>query len=169
MNFDISFGRKVLAFILCLVLLGGCTSIPVDEREDRRAEIDRDAEETISLLTEQDPEFAGALEDSAGYFTSLISSATIAVVGGGHGIGVLVDKRTGDRTYLNFRRTDLGAGLAMQKYRILLLAEDAEAVENLRSGKRLSGLAADMSAGEKGGRGLYSRCLAPRCRLITSG
>jgi hypothetical protein len=45
----------------------------------------------------------------------------------------------------------------MQKYRVLVLAEDAEAVENIRSGKRLSGLAADMSAGEKGGRGVYNR------------
>ena len=150
-------GLRGLVFVLFLALLGGCTSIPVEEREDRRAQIDRDAEETIALLMEQDPEFAGALEDSAGYFTSLISSATVAVVGRGHGIGVLVDRHTGDRTYLNFKRTDLGVGLAMQKYRVLVLAEDTEAVENIRNGNRLSGLAADVSAAEKGGRGVYDR------------
>ena len=152
-----SLGLKALLFVLCLALLGGCVSIPVDQRDERRAEIDRDAKETIAQLIQNDPEFAEALEQSAGYFTSRISSATVAVVGRGRGIGVLVDKHTGDRTYLNFKRTDLGAGLAMQKYRVLVLAEDAEAVENIRSGKRLSGLAADMSAGEKGGRGVYNR------------
>jgi hypothetical protein len=151
-----SFGLRVLVFILCLALLGACTSIPVEEREDRRAEINREAEETIALLIEQDPEFAEALEGSAGYFTSRISSATVAVVGRGHGIGVLVDKHTGDRTYLNFKRTDLGAGLALQKYRFLVLAEDAEALQNLPSTKRLSGLGADMSAGEKGAKGVYN-------------
>lgn len=153
----ISFGLRALVFVLFLALLGGCTSIPVEQRDERRAEIDRDAEETIAQLIQSDPEFAEALEDSAGYFTSLISSATVAVVGGGYGIGVLVDRHTGDRTYLNFKQADLGAGLAMQKYRALVLAEDAEAVEYIRSGKHLSGLVADMSAGEKGGRGVYNR------------
>ena len=153
----ISLGLRALVFVLCLALLGGCISIPVDERADRRAGIDRDAEETIAQLIQSDPEFAEALEESAGYFTTIISSATVAVVGGGRGIGVLVDKHKGERTYLNFKRADLGAGLAMQKYRILVLAEDAEAVENIRNGQRISGLVADMSAGEKGGRGVYNR------------
>ena len=80
---------------------------------------------------ERDPEFAEALEQSAGYLTSRISSATVAVVGGAHGIGVLVNKHTGDRTYLNFKRTDLGAGLGLKKFRFLVLAEDAEALENI--------------------------------------
>ena len=154
---SVLFGLKALLIIVCLALLGACTSVPVDEREARRAEIDREAEETIALLIGRDPEFTAALEQSAGYFTSVISSATVAVVGRGYGIGVLVDKLTGNRTYLNFKRTDLGAGLAMQKYRFLVLAEDGEALETIRSGKRLGSLVADISAGEKGGRGAYNR------------
>jgi hypothetical protein len=96
-------GLKALVFVLSLALLGACTSIPVEQREGRRAEIDQEAEETIALLMKKDPEFAEALEKSAGYLTSRISSATVAVVGRGRGIGVLVDKHTGDRTYLNFK------------------------------------------------------------------
>ena len=46
----ISFGLKSLAIVLCLALLGACTSIPVEQRYDRRAEINRDAEETIAML-----------------------------------------------------------------------------------------------------------------------
>ncbi len=155
-GYRISFGLKALVFILCLALLGACTSIPVEERDDRRAEINQDAEETIALLMEKDPEFAEALEDSAGYLTSRISSATVAVVGGARGIGVLVNKHTGERTYLNFKRTDLGAGLGLNKFRFLVLAENSEALENIPSRKYLSSLAADMSAGEKGTRGGYN-------------
>ena len=152
----ILFGLKPLALVPCLALLGACTSIPVDERDDRRAEINRDAEQTIALLMEQDPEFAEALEMSAGYMTSRISSATVAVVGGARGIGVLVNKQSGDRTYVNFKRTDLGAGLGLTKFRFLVLAEDAEALENIPSQKYLSSLTAAMSAGEKGSRGGYN-------------
>ncbi len=151
-----SFNLKALVFVFCLALLGACTSIPVEEREDRRAQINQEAEETIALLMEQDPEFAEALEGSAGYLTSRISSATVAVVGGARGIGVLVNKRTGDRTYLNFKRTDLGAGLGLKKFRFLVLAEDADALENIPNKKYLSSLAADMSAGEKSTSGGYN-------------
>ncbi len=151
-----SFSLKALVFVFCLALLGACTSIPVEQREDRRAQINQEAEETIALLMEQDPEFAEALEGSAGYLTSRISSATVAVVGGARGIGVLVNKRTGDRTYLNFKRTDLGAGLGLKKFRFLVLAEDAEALENIPNKKYLSSLAADMSAGEKSTSGGYN-------------
>ena len=152
----ISFGLDALAFVLCLALLGACTSIPVEQRDDHRAEINRDADETIALLTDKDPEFAKALEASAGYMTSRVSSATVAVVGGASGIGVLVNKHTGDRTYLNFKRSELGVGLGLKKFRFLVLAEDAEALENIPNKKYLSSLAADLSAGEKGTSGGYN-------------
>jgi lipid-binding SYLF domain-containing protein len=152
----ISFGLRALALVLSMALLGACTSIPFEQRDDRRAEINRDADETIALLMEKDPEFAEVLEKSAGYMTSRISSATVAVVGGAHGIGVLVNKQTGDRKYLNFKRTELGAGLGLTKFRFLVLAEDAEALENIPSKKYLSGLAADISAGEKGSSSRYN-------------
>jgi hypothetical protein len=153
----ISFGLKALAFVLSLVLLGACTSVPVEEREARRAEVDREAEETIALLTGKDPEFAEALEQSAGYFTARISSATLAVVGGGKGIGVLVDKRTGDRIYMDIKRLEFGMGLGARGYRLLLLAEEEEVFESMRDSRFYRGLASDVSAGTKGGTGGYLR------------
>ena len=117
---------KHLGTILCLALLTACTAIPVEERASRRAEIDRQSEETIAMLTEKDPEFAEALEQSASYFTSRIASATLAVVGGGKGIGVLVDNQTGDRIYMDVKRLEFGAGLGARGYRLLLLAENEE-------------------------------------------
>jgi hypothetical protein len=153
--YRISFGLKTLVFVLCLALLGACTSIPVEQRKDRRSEINREAEETIALLIQKDPEFAEALERSAGYFTFRISSTTVAVVGGAKGIGVLVDKQTGDRTYMNISRIDLGAGLGVRSFRILLLAEDADALERTRNKKYFRGLINEMTVGEAGGTGQY--------------
>jgi hypothetical protein len=149
-------GLKALAF-LCLILLGACTSIPIEEREARRAEIDREAEETIAMLMEADPGFAESLEQSAGYFTSRISSATLAVAGGGKGIGVLVDNQTGERIYMNVKRLEFGMGLGARGYRVLLLAEDDQVLQSMRDTRYFSALASDASVGEKGGTGIYIR------------
>jgi len=154
--YRILFSLKALAFVLCLALLSACTSIPVEQREVRRAEINQEAEETIALLVQQNSEFAGALERSAGYFTSHVASATVALVGGAKGIGVLVDKQTGDRTYMNIKRLELGAGLGLTKFRFLVLAEDADALESMRTQKYLRGLAAEARAGKTGTKGGYN-------------
>ena len=115
-----------------LGLLAGCTSIPLEERESRRAEIDRAAEETIATLSEKDADFSAALENAAGYFAGTASTTTVAVIGGAFGIGVLVDLSTGERTYMNVKRIDLGAGLGLQKYRGVILANDKEQLEDWR-------------------------------------
>lgn len=148
---------KGLAGLLALFLLAlnACTSIPVEQREERRDQIDADAAETIELLRENNPGFQQAYEGSAGYFTARISSATVAVVGGGKGIGVLVDRKSGHRSYMDVKRFDLGAGLGAREYRVLFLAEDEEALENIRSGKYFKGLATEMAAGQSGGTGGY--------------
>jgi len=149
------FGQLITS-IITVALLNACTSIPVDQRDHRRAEINRDAEETIALLTERDPGFAEAMEQAAGYFTSRMSAATVAVVGSGRGIGVLVDNGTGERRYMNFKRTDLGVGLGATRFRFLVLVEDAETLERMRDGHHLSGLASDLSAGQTGAAGRYN-------------
>jgi hypothetical protein len=150
------FSVKAISIVLCLALLSACTSIPIDQREARRAEIDQEAEATIALLIERNPKFTEALEQSAGYFTSRISSATVAVVGGAKGIGVLVDRRSGDRTYMNIKRLDLGAGLGKREFRLLVLARDADAFARMRDKSFLSGLATEVTAGTKGGTGGFT-------------
>ena len=149
------FGQLITS-IITVALLNACTSIPVDQRDQRRAEINRDAEETIALLTERDPDFAEAMEQAAGYFTSRMSAATVAVVGSGRGIGVLVNNGTGERRYMNFKRTELGVGLGATRFRFLVLVEDAETLERMRDGHHLSGLASDLSAGQTGATGRYN-------------
>jgi len=148
------FIRKALSLVaVTLSLLAGCTSIPVEERESRRAEIDRAAEETIATLSEKDADFATALENAAGYFAGTASSTTVAVIGGAYGIGVLVDLSTGERTYLNMKRFDLGAGLGVQKYRGIMLAGDSDELEDWRQGGFYSAVATDSAAGKSASQG----------------
>jgi hypothetical protein len=152
-----SFGPRQLASAFCLALLAACTTtIPIEEREARRAEINQDAEETIALLAEREPGFSEALEQSAGYFTARVSSTTVAVVGGAKGVGVLVDNRTGDRTFMDFKRLELGAGLGKRGFRALVLAKDAETFKRLREEDYVGSVATEATAGDKGGTGVFS-------------
>ena len=67
-------------------MLQACTSIPVEQRADRRAQIYNEAQDTIEKLIAQDPSIATKLENAAGYFVSQVSAAHVAVLGGGQGM-----------------------------------------------------------------------------------
>jgi len=170
--------RFFLPFISLLVLLlvlQACTSIPVTQRADKRAQLEREAEETIALMLEQDPGIKQELEEAAGYFVSRVSAANIAIIGGGQGIGVLVDKRSGDRTYLNVKRFDFGAGLGVRYFRVLLIIDKVEKLEKIRDGWTFRGVASDVAAGSKGsestsqaGEGLSAHILAETGAFIAA-
>ena len=145
--------QSVILIAITFGLLAGCTSIPVEERASRRAEIDSKAEETIAMLSEKNDDFSAALEGAAGYFAGAASATTVAVIGGAYGIGVLVDMSTGQRTYLNINRVDLGAGLGVQKYRGVMIASDRETLEDWRDGGYFNNVVTDAVAGEAGSRG----------------
>ena len=127
--------RPLFAILGAALFLQACTAIPVEQRADKRAELNRVAEETIALMVKQDPDLSQALEKSEGYFVSRVSSANVAVIGGAQGIGVLVDNTSGDCSYLNVKRFDLGAGLGVRYFRVLVLIETREAFEEIRRGK----------------------------------
>jgi lipid-binding SYLF domain-containing protein len=82
-----------------------------------------------------------------GYFVSRVSATKIPLVGAGYGIGVLIDKETGSHTYMNISRADLGAGLGASKFRVLILFENREVLQQFRSGIWKSGLGAESAAG----------------------
>jgi hypothetical protein len=128
-------------------LLSACTTIPVDERAEIRDGINRDAGETIARMIEDDPEFKKRMEASAGHFVSRVSATKIPIVGGGYGLGVLHDKEDGSHTYMNITRTDLGAGLGAGRFRVVVLFENRETLEEFRGGVWKTGLGTESSAG----------------------
>ena len=139
-----------LIIVAILALLQACTSIPVEQRPDRRAELNRTADETVAMLVEKDPSIQDALDHSVGYFTSEVSAANVALIGGAQGIGVLVDQRTGERTFLNVKRFDLGPGLGVRYFRILVIIDDPDLLEQVSRGKTFTAGGADITAGSAG-------------------
>ena len=102
---------SILFVSLTLLLLGACTTIPVDERNQIRDEVDQTAETTIEQLVAKDPDIQAALDNAVGYAVASVSATKIPLVGGGYGLALLHDLEKNTRTYINVTRLDLGAGV----------------------------------------------------------
>jgi lipid-binding SYLF domain-containing protein len=139
----------ILVALMLLALSAGCSSIPVDQRASARDEIVKSAEETRDLFVREIPGLEQELAKAAGYFTTRISGGKV-VLGGAHGIGVLVDKANNSRTFMNATRVDLGVALGAGTDRILVVLETREAFEQFRNGIRKFGFGAKAGVGEAG-------------------
>ena len=145
--------HKLFVYIM-MVLVSACTSIPVDQRAQVRSDINQEASETIEALVEKDPLLKDAIDTSVGYFAVQVSAASAAIIGGGAGTGVLHDKENSTRTYMDVRRYDLGIGLGVRKFRILILFNTREALEDFRQGGWDSTVGAEAAAGTAGTTGV---------------
>lgn len=130
-----------------IAALSGCTTIPVEERAEIRAEIDLNAGETVTRLMNENPEFKKQLEECVGCFVSRFSATKIPIVGGGYGIGVLYDRDTKSSTYMNISRADFGAGLGTGKFQVVVLFENRETMAEFQKGIRKLGLGSATTLG----------------------
>lgn len=121
----------------------------MEKRAPLRQQINDRADEVIATLIREKPEIQPLLDTSVGYFVGRISGVKVPVIGGGGGLGVLVDKEQSTRTYMNINRLDAGFGLGTSAYKVLVIFHDREAMEKFRIGFRKAGLAAVSATGGK--------------------
>jgi hypothetical protein len=140
--------RELSNFIsLMLLLLGACTTIPVDERNQIREELNQVAESTIEQLVSENPEIQHKLDQAVGYAVASISTTKIPLLGGGYGLALLYDKENDTRTYINVSRFELGAGVGIGKFRLLAIFESREVMEKVRKGSWHSAAGAETAVG----------------------
>jgi len=130
-----------------LVWLEACTTIPVDERNQIRDEVNQVADTTIEQMVANDPEIQELLDNAAGYAVASVSTTKIPVIGGGYGLALLHDRENGTRTYINVTRFDLGAGVGVGKFRVLVIFENREMMEKFRDGTWHSTAGAESAVG----------------------
>ena len=140
---------RLLLASLTLVLLGACTTIPVDERNQIREEVNQVAETTIEQMVANDPEIQELLDKAVGYAVASVSATKVPVIGGGYGLALLHDKENGTRTYINVTRFDLGAGVGTGRFRVLVIFEHREMMEKFRDGAWHSTVGAESAVGSQ--------------------
>jgi lipid-binding SYLF domain-containing protein len=141
---------RLAAILPALLLAVSCSSsyrsLTAEEKLDLLADLER---ETISELAEMYPDSQAELDRSVGHAVFSNRAAKAPFVGAGEGIGVLVDRETGERTYLKVGRLDVGGGLGVREYRLVVLFFDREPMQKLASGKLEIGAGVEAGAKDK--------------------
>ena len=137
------------AVILVALLVASCSSthrsMSVEEKRDFLAEAEQ---KTLAELIEKRPETQAEMDRSVGHAVFSNRSAKIPFIGAGDGIGVVFDKKTGERTYLKVQRLDVGGGFGIREYRLVVVFFEEEPLEKLAGGKLELAAGAEAGAGK---------------------
>lgn len=140
-------GLAALVLTTCLVVSCSSTyrSMTVEEK---RAYVDELEETTLAELVEMHPEAQADFDRSVGYAVVANRVAKVPLVGAGEGLGVVFDRETERRTYLRVGRLDVGGGLGVREYRLVIVFFDRATLRKLATGKLEVGVGVEAGAGE---------------------
>jgi lipid-binding SYLF domain-containing protein len=130
-------------------LVASCSTYNKMTVEEKRALLVELEEKTLVDLVEQHPEAEAELDGAVGYAIFSNKTTKVPFVGAGEGIGVVVNTANDNRTYLKVGRIDVGGGLGVRKYRLVVIFFAEEALEKMASGKLEFGAGIEASAGGK--------------------
>jgi len=139
----------LLMLFAMICLATGCAtygSMTVDEKRAHLVELE---EKTMVEVVESYPQAKEDLETAVGYAIMSNAATKVPFVGAGEGIGVVVDSRTDERTYLRLTRFDVGGGLGVRTFRAVVVFFDETMMKKLASGKLELGAGAEAGAGSK--------------------
>ena len=145
---------RVAALIAALtVFVTGCATWSADERGPTRDALDQMGERTLATLAKKEPDFETVLEQSIGYAVLDMSATKIPVIGTGRGYGIVVDRRSTGRSYVQISRFEIGGGIGAQQFKVAILFQDPDLLARAASGTWHYGAGAELGAGEEGAQG----------------
>lgn len=147
------FSISSLLALLTAVAMFGCASLSPEERLARRAELDAMADATVGNLLAGTPQAREVLERSVGCLVLDMKVTKIPVFGAGKGYGVVIDRRTDSRSYVEVSRFEIGGGLGAQKFKVIVVFDDARLLEKAAGGAWHYEAGAELSAGATGTEG----------------
>jgi hypothetical protein len=132
-------------------MLFGCATLAPDERDAKKAELDEMADTTIETLAAAKPHAREVLDQSVGYMVIDLKVTKIPVFGAGKGYAVVVDRRTGSRSYLQVSRFEIGGGLGAQAFKVIVVFSDAGLLEKAEGGAWHYDAGAELAGGSSSG------------------
>jgi lipid-binding SYLF domain-containing protein len=115
--------------------------------EEKRTFLAELEQQTLTELVDKHPEAQAEIDRAVGHAVFSNTTTKVPIVGAGEGIGVVVDKNTGERTYLKVGRLDVGGGLGVRKYRLIVVFFEEAPLKKLASGKLELGAGVEAGAG----------------------
>ena len=131
---------------LALLFHPGCASTPEGEGPTA-AELDAMGERAVATLLETRPESREVMDRSVGYVVINLRATKIPWVGTATGYGVVVNKRTNTRSYIQVSRFEIGGGYGAQTFKVIIVFEDEKLLDKVATGTSHFEAGADVAAG----------------------
>jgi lipid-binding SYLF domain-containing protein len=147
--------KKYLGIALVLMLAAGTATVSsgdepaFDKKAAKRDAIDEMASEALTELVSESDRAKDLYEKAAAFAVFDNFKFTLLLSGGG-GVGVAVDKATGQRTYMKMGSGGVGVGLGGQSYQIVLFFEDLDRFEKFVNKGWQADVSANAAAGTSG-------------------
>lgn len=148
---------RLSVLVLFIFLLPGCAGMNLEEQQAKRAELDEMGERTITKLLELQPGAQEALSDSIGYTVIDMRVTKVPVFGGGSGLAVTVDKRSGQNSYAKVSQFEVGGGLGAKSFKVVVFFMDENLLDKAITGAWHFEAGAELSAGAAGTEGKISK------------
>jgi hypothetical protein len=110
--------------LLVLAAVTGCASIPGETGREQAENVDALVVRTLADLYAQEPDTRHEIGNCVGYVIMQGKITKVPFVGAGSGYGVAIDKVTGDKTYLEVTRFDIGGGYGLRNLRPVIVFHD---------------------------------------------
>lgn len=145
--------RRVSIALMFAVVLLIVTPATAKTKQEKQAEVRKNAEETLTRLFKARPSAKAAIKAAAGYAAFSNFGMKILIAGGGKGNGVAFDNRTGKFTYMKMLEVQAGLGMGVKKFRTIFVFETRDAMNQfVNKGWEFGGQAtAAAKSSDKGG------------------
>jgi lipid-binding SYLF domain-containing protein len=144
---------RVISALICILLV--TPAAWADSAAEKREKINKMSVEVLERLHKEAPETREMIKKAEGYGVFSNIGVHVIFLSGGGGNGVVVDNKSGGRTYMNMGTAGVGLGLGVKDFRGVFIFHSRKALDNfVESGWDFSGQAdAAAKSGEKGGEG----------------
>lgn len=144
--------KRWVGILVCLSLVSLAGYVVAAEKKDKkaekRAEIDAMASKALEEVLAKSPAAKGLYEKAVGYAAFENLKVAIGISGGG-GHGVAVPK-SGKRVYMKMGTAGVGLGLGGQKYEVVFLFENEQALKSFVDKGWQADASAQAAAADKG-------------------
>jgi len=129
-----------------LAVLAGCATRSTHDGPTA-TELDAMGERSVATLLETRPETQEIMDRSVGYVVLKLTAAKIPWIGTAAGYGVVVNKRTNTRSYIQVSRFEIGGGYGAQTFKVIIAFEDEKRLNRVATGASHFTAGADVAAG----------------------
>lgn len=142
----------LIALVVLSIVIAGCSPGKELSPDEKKVEIDKMADQTLQRLYAEQASTQDEVKQGDGYACFSNANVNLILASASGGYGVVVDNKTGKKTYMKMGSGGLGLGLGAKDYRQVMIFNTPESMEKfIVSGWVFGGHAdAAAQAGDKG-------------------